>query len=127
MALTYWLGGALDALVLWLLDAWPKARSGWRLSSRDFILRMLFGDGTPYADAQPCTGRESMTEAWFGAAVDARITILGPHPNASGWVVDDTQHTWVQGKKFFTKESGGVALLAFFDAFLAGDPPRVSP
>lgn len=120
-------GGGLDALVPWLLDAWPKARFGWLLSSRDFVLRMLFGYGTPYADAEPCTGRESMTEAWFSAGVDALITTLGPHPNASWWVIDDTQHTWVQGKKFFTKESGGGALLGYFDAFLDGDPPRVTP
>jgi hypothetical protein len=118
-------GGGLDALVPWLLDAWPHHRFAWLLSQRDFILRILYGYGSPDADTEPCTTQDAMAESWFGAALDELVTALAPHPNAAWWIIDDTQHTWVQDKAFFEEDNAGVSPVGFCEALIDGECMRV--
>jgi len=120
-------GGGLDQLAPYLLERWSQHRFAWILSQRDYVLRILYGYGKPSADAEACGAQSAMEESWFGAALTDLIASFTPYDNASWWLVDDTQHTWLQGHKYFDKECSGVLLEDFFCDFVDGGMDRVVP
>ncbi len=117
-------GGGLAQYFVYLADHHPDVHFGLIASSRDLIVRIFFGYGND--ECQPGGGLPDLGEQRLMEALDdLRAEVLVDR--FATYVVDSDVHVWTTSPEFYTVESGGVALRAWFDDFLAGEAASVAP
>lgn len=117
-------GGGMAQYYAYLAERYPQAHFGLIASSRDQIVRIFFGYGLD--SCQPPPGLPDLGEDVLSDAVeDLRSNVL--RGSFATYVVDSDAHTWIATSSFYDVESGGVALRAWLDDFLAGTAGDVGP
>jgi hypothetical protein len=106
-------GGGLVNLATHVATKYPDRRAGLVTSNRDGVIRSFYGFGYP-----TCSSIAPMPENIFSQGIDELVgTILAPHQNFRGYVLDSGVHVWLFDPLGGTT-SAGVTLSAWIEDML---------